>query len=187
VADYRRPNKFLLTSRPASKGVDPLHKWRRFKTMGEAEAEAEAARNRSREKKKSPVREAYQKPVLKPYHSDQIAGTETVPLRMSETVPLSISRVGTPHLDRGNRAGLSRTGFPLTPSLPLTVVANAPQPDDALHSQSPTGRSAGPKLVWRAPVIRELAGAEAILCRNEINAADRNAQVADPMRLATIH
>jgi hypothetical protein len=109
---------------------------------------------------------------------------------MSETVPLSISRVGTPHLGGGNRAGPSRltpTGFPLTPSLPLTVVANAPQPDDALPSQSPTGRSDGPKLVWRAPVIRELAGAEAILRRNEINAADRNAQVADPMRLATIH
>jgi hypothetical protein len=32
-----------------------------------------------------------------------------------------------------------------------------------------------------------MAGAEAILRRNEINAADRNAQVADPVRLATIH
>src|ERR1700722_1616169 len=44
AADYRRPNKFLLTSRPASKGVDPLYKWRRFKTMEEAAAAAEAGR-----------------------------------------------------------------------------------------------------------------------------------------------
>jgi hypothetical protein len=48
AADYRRPNKFLLTSRPANKGVDPLHKWRRFKTMEEAEAAAEGARKLSR-------------------------------------------------------------------------------------------------------------------------------------------
>ena len=44
AADYRRPNKFLLTSRPVSKGADPIHKWRRFKTMEEAEAVAEDAR-----------------------------------------------------------------------------------------------------------------------------------------------
>jgi hypothetical protein len=36
-------------------------------------------------------------------------------------------------------------------------------------------------------VVRELAGAEAIMRRDEINAADRNAQVTDPVRLATVH
>ena len=185
AADYRRPNKFLLTSRPASKGVDPLHKWRRFKTMEEAEAAAESARRISGEKKKSPVRETYQKPVRKPYHSDQIASTETVPLRVSETVPLSISRVGTPRSEADGGAEPSR----LTPTcLPRTVVANAPQPGGALLSNAPPALApARPRLAWGRPFVREMTGAEARLRRDEINAADRNAQGAGPVRRATIH
>jgi hypothetical protein len=108
AADYRRPNKFLLTSRPTNKGADPLHKWKRFKTMEEAEAVAEASRKLSAEKKKSPVRKTYRKPVRKTYQKAQIASTENVPLSRSETVPLSISRVGAPHLGKGNRAGPTR-------------------------------------------------------------------------------
>jgi hypothetical protein len=136
AADYRRPNKFLLTSRPANKGVDPLHKWRRFKTMQEAEAVAEVARKSSGEKKKSPVRKPYQKPVRKTNHSGQIASTETVPLRMSETVPLSISRVGTPHLREGNGAGPSgataASFTPTTPSLATPLADDAPWNRDGL-------------------------------------------------------
>jgi hypothetical protein len=94
AAEYRRPNRFLLTSRPSGKGAEPLCKWRRFKTLEEAQGAAEAARGVSGEKKKPPVRKPYQRPVRKPYQSGQIASTETVPLRMSETVPLSISRRG---------------------------------------------------------------------------------------------
>ena len=189
AADYRRPNKFLLTSRPASKGVDPLHKWRRFKTMEEAEAAAESARRISGEKKKSPVRETYRKPVRKPYHSDQIASTETAPLRVSETVPLSISRVGTPRSEADNGARAHRAPDAARLASRRTVVANAPQPGGALLSNAPPALApARPRLVWGAPFVREMTGAEARSCvENEINAADRNAQVADPMRLATIH
>lgn len=103
AADYRRPKKFLLTSRPVPKGADPLHNWKRITTMEEAQAIAESARKLSGEKKKEPVRKPYQKPVRKTYHKGQIASTENVPLRMSETVPLSISRVGTPS-ETGNLA-----------------------------------------------------------------------------------
>jgi hypothetical protein len=151
AADYRRPNKFLLTSRPAGKGIDPLHKWRRFKTPEEAEGVAEAARKFSGQQKKPPVRKTHWEPVRKTHHSGQIASAETVPLRMSETVPLSISRVGTPHLGEGNGPGPTR----LTPvGLPLT-------PADALLLKFASGRSIGPKLVWRAPIVTELFGDEA--------------------------
>ena len=80
AADYRRPNKFLLTSRPVSKGADPLHKWKRFKTMEEAEAVAESARKTFPVKRKSRqcgkrTRSQYGKrtiaaksPVRKPHH-----------------------------------------------------------------------------------------------------------------------
>jgi hypothetical protein len=192
AADYRRPNKFLLTSRPANKGVDPLHKWKRFKTMEEAEAVAEDARKLSGEKKKPPVRKPYQNPVRKTDHSGQIAGTETVPLRSSETVPLSISRVGTPLLGERNGAGASRltstVSPPSTPSLAASLADDAQTLADALLPKAPTKLATSrPQLVWAQPAVRELNGDEANLRRNEINAADRNAQVADPMRLATIH
>jgi hypothetical protein len=158
AADYRRPNKFLLTSRPTNKGADPLHKWKRFKTMEEAAAVAEASRKLSAEKKKPPVRKTYQKPVRKTYQKAQIASTETVPLSRSETVPLSISRVGAPHLGEGNRAGTTRATAadptppgslppppsppspavlwaefsPSTPRQPAGVVAGSPRNPDAV-------------------------------------------------------
>jgi hypothetical protein len=74
---------------------------------------------------------------------------------------------------------------PLRP--PLAPAVGGSTPADGLPLECPTDRPDGLKLVWRAPVVCEMAGAEAILRRNEINAADRNAQVADPVRLATIH
>ncbi len=94
AAEYRRPNKFLLMSRPKQKGVEAVHKWRQFKTAQEAQAALDADRRRP-EKKKSPVPKRDCSPVPKRDCKGKIASTETVPLRMSETVPLSISRVGT--------------------------------------------------------------------------------------------
>jgi hypothetical protein len=67
AAEYRRPNKFLLTSRPSQKGADPLHKWRRFKTIEEAQAALVAAGLGRPEKKK-------------------LASTETGPFYSTETV-----------------------------------------------------------------------------------------------------
>ena len=45
AAEYRRPNLFLLTTRPELDGVGPENcGWRRFKTIKEAEAAAATAR-----------------------------------------------------------------------------------------------------------------------------------------------
>jgi hypothetical protein len=97
AAEYRRPNKYRLTTYPELTGVGPEGcRWRRFRTFEAAFAAAEAARKHSEEKKRPPVRKPYRRPVRKPYHEGQIASTETVPLRMSETVPLSIYREESP-------------------------------------------------------------------------------------------
>jgi hypothetical protein len=190
AADYRRPNKFLLTSRPVSKGADPLHKWKRFKTMEEAEAIAEEARKVSGEKKKEPVRKTYQKPVRKTYHKGQIAGTENVPLSGAETVPLSISRVGTPHLGGGN--GTPRPSAPLdrpTTRRPPLKSATATQTSDGalLPNAFAVISTAPPRIVWAQPIVRELTGLDAVTRRNEIDDADVTPQAADLMRRPTIH
>jgi hypothetical protein len=78
AADYRRPNKFLLTSRPTHKGADPLLKWKRFTTMGEAEEAAEAARNLSGEKKKEPVRKTHHHKCRKTHHYLYLGGVHTI-------------------------------------------------------------------------------------------------------------
>ena len=168
AADYRRPKKFLLTSRPVPKGADPLHNWKRITTMEEAQAIAESARRLSGEKKKEPVRKPHQKPVRITYHKGQIASTENVPLRTSENVPLSISRVGTPPLD-----GADGAGSPSTPHPPLKVVVDAQASADTLLPNAPTNiATARPRLAWTRLVVRELTGAEAILPRSEIEDAD---------------
>jgi hypothetical protein len=46
AAEYRRPNKFLLMSRPPQKGVVAHDGWRRFKTVEDAEAAVAEARER---------------------------------------------------------------------------------------------------------------------------------------------
>jgi hypothetical protein len=181
AADYRRPNKFLLTSRPTNKGADPLHNWKRIMTMEEAQAIAEAARTLSGEKKKEPVRKTHRGPVRKPHHKGPIASAETAPLRPAETAPLSISRVGTPHLDDDDRQA-----SPSTP--PLKVVADAQASADAPLPNAPTNIAAArPRLVWARPVVRELTGAEAILRRNEIEDGDLTPEGAALTRPATLH
>jgi hypothetical protein len=97
AADYRRPNKFLLTSRPTHKGADPLHSWKRFRTIEEAQAKSEEDRKLSGEKKKEPVRKTHRK--------GQIASAENAPLPGAETAPLSISWVGTPDLGKATGQG----------------------------------------------------------------------------------
>ena len=130
AADYRRPKKFLLTSRPVPKGADPLHNWKRITTMEEAQAIAESARRLSGEKKKEPVRKPYQKPVRKTYQKAQIASTENVPLSSAETVPLSISREGTPNIEHADE----QTGL----AMPLAVAAPTPRLPPPPAPPSPT-------------------------------------------------
>ncbi len=62
AAEYRRPNKFLLTSRAERKGADPLYRWRQFKTTEEAQAAIDDVRQRL-EKKKPPVSKRHWEPV----------------------------------------------------------------------------------------------------------------------------
>jgi hypothetical protein len=99
-AEYRRPNKFRLTYRPAE-GVpgDGTHEWRRFKTIESAEA-ALADRRRQREKPradrslnlKTASAETTPHPVPKRHRKSKNASAETTPLRPAKTTPLSISR-----------------------------------------------------------------------------------------------
>jgi hypothetical protein len=90
AAEYRRPNKFLLMSRPPQKGAEALpQRWRQFTTIEEAEAALAAVRPK-RKSRQYGIRTGSQ--YGKRTNSNSFASTESVPLRMSETVPLSISR-----------------------------------------------------------------------------------------------
>jgi hypothetical protein len=130
AAEYRRPNKFLLTSRPTNKGADPLHNWKRFTTMEEAQAIAEAARKLSGETKKEPVRKTHREPVRKTHHKGQIASAENAPLRPAKTAPLSISREGTPDIEHADEpTGL---GMPLADAAPTPRLLPPPAPPSPL-------------------------------------------------------
>jgi hypothetical protein len=98
AAEYRRPNKFLLMSRPPQKGVFTHDGWRRFKTMEDAEAAVDAAIAASRERRENlkaasteTALKASTETVLKSRKSQYRNGTT---MRSTETVPLSISRRG---------------------------------------------------------------------------------------------
>ena len=99
AAEYRRPNKFLLMSRPPQKGVAFHDGWRRFKTIEEAEAAVADARER-REKLKAAsaetVLKASAETVLKTPESQCRNGTT---MRSAETVLQSISRMGTDRVE----------------------------------------------------------------------------------------
>jgi hypothetical protein len=87
-AEYRRPNLFLLATRPELEGVGPKRcGWRQFQTLEEAERALERVRARRQNLKAASAETA---PKAK------FASAETAPLAMAETAPLSISRVGTP-------------------------------------------------------------------------------------------
>lgn len=95
AAEYRRPNKFLLMSRPPQKGVVAHDGWRRFKTIEEAEAAVVDARDR-RDKLKAASTESVPKAstefVLK---APKVQYGIRTTMLSTESVPLSISRVGT--------------------------------------------------------------------------------------------
>ncbi len=81
AADYRRPNLFLLTTRPELEGVGPERcGWRRFKTVEEAEAAVAAFRARHKKIQKPPMPKRHRKPVPKRHRWRQRASAETAPL-----------------------------------------------------------------------------------------------------------
>jgi hypothetical protein len=95
-AEYRRPNLFLLATRPELEGVGPERcGWRRFQTLEEAERALERVRAR-RQNLKAASAETAPKPSAETAPKAKFASAETAPLAMAETAPLSISRVGTP-------------------------------------------------------------------------------------------
>jgi hypothetical protein len=95
-AEYRRPNLFLLATRPDLEGVGPERcRWRRFQTLEEAERALEQVRARRQNLKAASV-ETAPKPSAETAPKAKFASAETAPLAMAETAPLSISRVGTP-------------------------------------------------------------------------------------------
>ena len=103
AAEYRRANKFLLTTRPELEGVGPeCCKWRRFKTLEEAQAVADAAREEAKGGRRSPnlkVAGSESEPltVQKANRKHVLSGSLSEPLGMSESEPLSKSRVRTQH------------------------------------------------------------------------------------------
>ena len=111
AAEYRRSNRFLLTSRPKQKGVEIDGRWRQFKTMKEAKAAVEAAgqmadkaQRQRRPKEKTASAETAPLPVPKRHRKGKIASAETAPQGMAETAPLSISRGGDPLLQYAHDA-----------------------------------------------------------------------------------
>jgi hypothetical protein len=103
ASEYRRPNLFLLATRPAQGEREPLNKWRRFKTLEEAQDVADAARKprakpngRRYENLKAASSETEPIAVQKLNHRGRFPSSETEPLRASETEPLSISRDDSP-------------------------------------------------------------------------------------------
>jgi hypothetical protein len=129
AAEYRRTNKFRLTTSPELEGVGPHGcYWRRFKTLEEAFAAAEAARTNSAEKKKPPVQKVHCRPVKKVHCKGEKASAESAPLWMAKIASLSISRVGS-------------TPPGLAP--PPVDDAPAPAPDQRVTRQKARVRSRG--------------------------------------------
>jgi hypothetical protein len=177
-AGYRQPTLYRLTYRHCGSHKETTDEWKGIRTMEEAEALAKRSRAQQSErqaKNKSPP----PKTMGGPTPGNRINRDRFPPPKTMGTVPppetmgTSISPgVGTPS-DRGRDTPL---------------VYAAPTPEDVLLPDAPTtSATVQLRLVWARPVVRELAGAEAVLRRNEINAADRHVPVADPMRRATIH
>ena len=87
AAEYRRPNKFLLMSRPKQKGVEATadgggsrqrrRRRPRSRQRGRWRAKPEV---RSAEKKKPPVPKRHRSPVPKRHCKSKIASAETAPL-----------------------------------------------------------------------------------------------------------
>jgi len=78
AAEYRRPNKYQLLSRPKQKGIETISRWRQFKTMEEAETAVEAARQMTdkagRSRRKEKVRQC---------RNGTVTSAETAPQRQN--------------------------------------------------------------------------------------------------------
>jgi hypothetical protein len=92
-ADWRIPNKFVLTHLPTKDNPTPTEDWKRIKTIEEAEMIAKAARESVQEKQKTSAGKRTSPQCGKRISNTQLLGAETALQEMAETAPLSISRV----------------------------------------------------------------------------------------------
>jgi hypothetical protein len=160
-AEYRRANKFLLTTRPELVGLERCG-WRRFNTAKEAEAAIAEVR--------------YRRSNLK------AASAETAPEASAETAPNEANRQcrnGTTMNGRnGTTIYISGRDEPSTPYAAPTSGLATPPIDDAptlngvFPSKSPATHDAQARLVWTRPIVRELFGDEARARRAEVAAAE---------------
>ncbi len=88
---------------------------------------------------------------------------------------LSLERWGQP-VAYPRRATQARPSQAAPPQHVATLVVDAPALDDVLPSNSLTPFAAGPKLVWRKPIVRELFGEERRERLDEIEQADLGAK-----------
>ena len=145
--NYRRPNLFRLTYRPAKDATtgDGTHEWRSVKTVEQAEAVAQQARReadpraralgRARARKKIPSDGFRQVSVTVSDTDDgQSPVTETVTTWVSaETVTTSISRGDRPVLDIGERRSGDRPhGFVVSLGEPASHPSAQATPDPDL-------------------------------------------------------
>jgi hypothetical protein len=172
-AGYRLPTWYRLTYRHAGSDKRTTDDWRKIETVAQADMIAKAARiaqSKRRDKNKSPVRET---------STGASAGNPTnrgrSPVRetpttgpVPETPTTSISRECRPR--------------PTPPALATPIAREAPKRAGANPSETPATNSAGPRLVWTKPIVRELFGEERRERLQEIEQADLGAN-----RVACVH
>jgi hypothetical protein len=167
AAEYRRPNKFLLTTRPELDGVGPNGcGWLRIKTDDDARAAVASAHSGHENSKaargETPPRARGETPPMRPNRQGRNATTATG--RNATTI--YISGGGTPNREEG----LAR------PGLATPRAVDPPALDDVLPSNSLTPFAAGPRPAWTKPIVRELFGKERRERLEEIEQADLGAK-----------
>jgi hypothetical protein len=172
AAEYRKPNVFLLTTRPELDGVGAERcRWRRFTTLEEAQAVADAARKQAVARRKSPDLKAAgsdSEPITVqiPNQCHALSGSDSEPLRTSESEPLS--RVSG-RVTNGQGTALAQNLSPAEAEIALskpfqTPAAKISRP--AASRRMPDSPSVKPD--WSRPVVRELFGEEARERRSEL-------------------
>jgi hypothetical protein len=151
AAEYRRPNRFLLTTRPELAGVGPNGcGWRRIKTEEDATVALDRANSRHEKLKaargETPLKARGETPPMRPNRQGRNAPTTT-----GQNAP-TIYITG--RESRTSKRILAPPGLmtPIAPDLPGSRRANS--------SKTPAAAEAGPKLVWTKPAVRELFGDE---------------------------
>jgi hypothetical protein len=192
IGDHAQTHRFRLTYVQPN----PTDEWRKHHDADRAEAEANSMRNNADVRaRRLGLRGAKKQNAGSKTDTDKVSKRTPAPLpEWSKTASIGVqndtgagSRLDTTIYISGGRAPV-QADTPPPPSLATPLAADAPTPADVfLPNAPPPLAPVRPHLAWARPIVREMTGAEARLRRDDINAADRTGQVADPMRLSTIH